>query len=83
MIAQKRQVRVTLDVTCYNDLDLEDMDWKRLLELEGDEDVHVSIKEYDPFWYCDGSDSVTRPIDFWYNKNHLMDQTFWSLVATQ
>lgn len=49
MIAQKRQVRVTLDVTCYNDLDLEDMDWKRLLELEGDEDVHVSIKEYDPF----------------------------------
>lgn len=49
MIAQKRQVRVTLDITCYNDLDLEDLDWKDLLELEGDEDLHVSIKEFDPF----------------------------------
>jgi hypothetical protein len=49
MIAQKRQVRVTLDITCYSDLDLEDMNWKDLLELEGDEDVHVNIKEYDPF----------------------------------
>jgi hypothetical protein len=26
------------------------MDWKELLELEGDEDVHATIKEFDPFW---------------------------------
>jgi hypothetical protein len=25
------------------------MDWKELLELEGDEEVHCSIKDYDPF----------------------------------
>jgi hypothetical protein len=31
------------------------MDWKELLELEGDEDVHCSIKDYDPFWSCDSS----------------------------
>jgi hypothetical protein len=49
MIAHKRLVRVTLDVECYDDLDLESMDWKQLLELEGDEDVDVSIKDVDIF----------------------------------
>jgi len=47
--AQKRQVRVTLDIMCYDDLDIENMDWKELLELEGDEEVHYSIKDLDPF----------------------------------
>jgi hypothetical protein len=42
----KRIVRVTLDLMCYDDLDLEDMDWKDILGLEGDEDVNVSIKDY-------------------------------------
>jgi hypothetical protein len=49
MLAQKRLVRVTLDIMCYDDLDVYDMDWKDLLQLEGDEDVHTSIKELDPF----------------------------------
>jgi hypothetical protein len=46
MIAQKRLVRVTLDIMCYDDLDLEDLDWKELLELQGDEEVYSSIKDY-------------------------------------
>jgi hypothetical protein len=50
MLAQKRQVRVTLDITCYDDLDLEDINWREMLHLEGDEDVHCNIKEYDPFY---------------------------------
>jgi hypothetical protein len=49
MLAQKRLVRVTLDIMCYADLDVENMDWKELLELEGDEEVHSSIREFDPF----------------------------------
>jgi hypothetical protein len=49
MIAQKRHVRVTLDITCYDDLDVEDIKWRELLELEGNEDVYVSIKDFDPF----------------------------------
>lgn len=49
MIAQKRLVRVTLDIMCYDDLDIENIDWKDLLDLEGDEEVHSSIKDYDPF----------------------------------
>ena len=42
----KRIVCVTLDVECYDDLNLEDLDWKDLLELEGDENVDVNIKEF-------------------------------------
>ena len=44
--AQKRLVRVTLDIVCYDDLELEDINWKDLLELEGDEEVDISIKDY-------------------------------------
>ena len=49
MLAQKRLLTVTLDIMCYDDLDVEHIDWKELLELEGTEEVHCSIKEYDPF----------------------------------
>jgi hypothetical protein len=49
MIAQKRLVRVTLDIMCYDDLDVDNIDWKDLLDLEGDEDVYVSTKEQDIF----------------------------------
>lgn len=48
-MVQKRMVRVTLDIECYDDLDLEDLNWRELLDLQGNEDVHTSIKEYDPF----------------------------------
>jgi len=47
--AQKRRVIVTLDIDCYDDLDLEDINWRDVLDLQGDEDVHSSIKEFDPF----------------------------------
>ncbi len=47
MIAQKRHVRVTLDILCYDDLEVERLDWKGLLDLEGDEDVESSIRELD------------------------------------
>jgi len=45
MYTRKRTVSVTLDIECYEDLPLEDMDWREILNLEGDEKVHVSIKE--------------------------------------
>lgn len=46
MLAQKRLVRVTLDIECYDDLDVEDMDWKDLLDLQGDEEVYATVKDY-------------------------------------
>ena len=50
MIAQKRKVSVTLYVECYDDLDLEDINWREVLDLQGDEEVHASIKDLDPWW---------------------------------
>ena len=47
----KRTVRVTLDIECYDDLDLESYDWNEILGLEGDEKVYVSTKEVDIWWY--------------------------------
>jgi hypothetical protein len=44
-VAQKRHVQVTLDMYVYDDLELPDSDeeWAKLLGLEGDEDLSVSI----------------------------------------
>ena len=50
-LTQKRMVRVTLDIMCYDDFPLKDLDWKELLHLEGDESVDVDIEDYqDIFW---------------------------------
>jgi hypothetical protein len=43
--ARKRIVSVTLDIECYDDLDLESINWNDTLGLEGDEKVYISIKE--------------------------------------
>lgn len=45
-IAQKKLVRITLDIECYDDLDLENINWRELLELDGNEEVHYKIKDY-------------------------------------
>ena len=45
-LAQKKMVRVTLDITCYDDLDLEGFDWNETLGLEGDECVDVDITDH-------------------------------------
>ena len=49
MLAQKRIVQVTLDIMCYDDLDLDAIDWREILQLEPGEDVHYRVKEFDPF----------------------------------
>ena len=45
MLAQKRTIRVILDIVCYDDLDIESQDWREILQLEGDEDVHATITD--------------------------------------
>ena len=56
MLAQKRTIRVTLDVECYDDLYLEEVlqnvDFKELLELEGDENVDITIKDHSDIFQC-------------------------------
>ena len=48
----KRQVRVTLDIECYEDLELDNINWNDVLDLQGDEDVSVSLQELDEFWWA-------------------------------
>jgi hypothetical protein len=50
MLAQKRIVQVTLDIMCYDDLDLDDINWRELLQLEPGEDVHCKVQEFDIDW---------------------------------
>ena len=49
----KRMVRVTLDLMCYDDLELDDIPWREMLHLEDDEDIHVSIKDFTDIFQCD------------------------------
>ena len=46
----KRTLRVTLDIECYDDLDLQSYDWNEVLGLEGDERVQVSTEECLDCW---------------------------------
>ena len=43
----KRLVTITLNVMCYDDLDLRSLNWRDLLDLQGDEEVNTTIKEYE------------------------------------
>lgn len=43
--ARKRMVSVTLDIECYDDLDIRSINWSDILGLEGDESVDISIEE--------------------------------------
>jgi len=46
-VAQKRHVRVILDMYVYDDLELpqDDENWSKLLGLEGDEELYTTIKD--------------------------------------
>lgn len=51
MIAQKHKVRITLDIECYDDLNLANLNWEDILKLEGDETVSTDIKDISkPHW---------------------------------
>ena len=60
MYAHKRIVSVTLDIECYEDLELEDLDWREVLDLQGDETVDVTIKEPAEIFWCDTFWTVHR-----------------------
>ena len=47
----KRKVRVILDIECYDDLDIEALDWNDILHLEGDENVDTTIVDDEIDWW--------------------------------
>ena len=84
MIAQKKLVRITLDVECYDDLDLTKINWEKLLELEGDENVHAKIQDYhELFWTWQFKNRHKNPHNrgFFYmiDRSQTTDSDLWKL----
>jgi len=48
--AQKKNVRVTLDLSVYNDFNARQIDWRKLFQLDGDETVEAYVEELDVEW---------------------------------
>lgn len=48
--AQKKNVRVTLDLSVYSDFDARQINWSKLFQLEGDETVDAYVEEMDVDW---------------------------------
>ena len=63
MLAQKRIILVTLDIMGSDDLDLDNINWRELLQLEPGEDIHCRVQEFDPFEWC-----ASLKIGTWYNS---------------
>ena len=47
--SQKKTLEVTLSLEVYDDFDHRDIDFRDLLQLEGDETVTVSVTDYSEF----------------------------------
>ena len=49
-LAQKRRVRITLDLEVFDDFNPRDIDFTKLFKLEGDETVESYVEELDRDW---------------------------------
>ena len=47
--SQKKTLEITLSLEVYDDFDHRDVDFRDLLQLDGDETVTVSVKDYSEF----------------------------------
>lgn len=43
--ATKRKVQITLDIECFDDIDIDNIDWESVLNLEPSETVEVKVYE--------------------------------------
>ena len=48
--AQKKRVRVTLDLDVYEDFHPHQINWAKVFELEGDETVEAYVEDLDIDW---------------------------------
>lgn len=47
---QKQRVRVTLEFDVYGDFDARNIDYDRLFDLQGDENVEVYVEDSKDIW---------------------------------
>ena len=43
--AQKQRYRVTLDFNVFSDFDPHQIDWEKVFEIQGDENIDVTIED--------------------------------------
>jgi len=49
-IAQKKRVRVTLDLNVFSDFDARQINWEKLFKLEPSESVDAYVEDFDIDW---------------------------------
>lgn len=49
-IAQKRRVRITLDLEVFSDFNPREIDWEKMFQLEPSEKVSAYIEDMDIDW---------------------------------
>ena len=49
-LAQKRRVRVTLDLEVFSDFNPREIDWEKIFKLEPSESVDAYIEDFDVDW---------------------------------
>ena len=48
--AQKKKVRVTLDLDVFSDFDARQIDWEKVFQLEPSESVDAYVEDFDVDW---------------------------------
>ena len=49
-MAQKRRVRVTLDLEVFSDFNPREIDWDKIFQLEPSEKVEAYVEDFDIDW---------------------------------
>ena len=49
-MAQKRRVRVTLDLEVFSDFNPREIDWEKMFQLEPSEKVEAYVEDFDVDW---------------------------------
>jgi len=49
-IAQKRRVRITLDMEVFSDFNPREIDWEKVFQLEPSEKVDAYVEDFDVDW---------------------------------
>jgi hypothetical protein len=49
-MAQKRHVRITLDLDVLGDFDARQIDWEKVFKLEPSENVRAYVEDFDIDW---------------------------------
>lgn len=49
-IAQKRRVRITLDMEVFSDFNPREIDWDKIFQLEPSESVEAYVEDFDIDW---------------------------------